>query len=69
MAKRKLTISVDEAVWEEAHRTRDHTGRSISHVCEQALKAWIAEFAPARSQTPDLSDVITSGAPIDVHRV
>lgn len=46
MAKRKLNVTVDEKILEAAHRKRQETGRSISHVVERALRRWVEEDPP-----------------------
>ena len=41
MAKRKLTISIDEELWRKAHQKKAETGVSISHVVGKALEKWV----------------------------
>jgi post-segregation antitoxin (ccd killing protein) len=43
MAKVGLHVTVDEELLEKAKRKREKTGRSISHVVNEAIKRWVGE--------------------------
>jgi len=43
MAKVGLHVTVDEDLLEKAKQKREKTGRSISHVVNEAIKHWVGE--------------------------
>jgi len=43
MAKVGVHVTVDKELLEKAKRKREKTGRSISHVVNEAIKRWVGE--------------------------
>lgn len=48
--KEKLTVSVDADLREAAHKKREETGQSISHVVREALRRWVNGNRGRRSE-------------------
>jgi len=42
--KRQLTITVDADVVKQAKMAKQKSGRSLSHVCETALREWAKDY-------------------------
>jgi len=46
MAKKKLTVTLDAELIEAAKRQRKKTGRTLTHVVQEALEKWVREEPP-----------------------